>query len=75
MFTNTEDARREIDAGLYPRTMKQIRFWSWGRGKKKLTNASESEPEHPWSGLAEWLRLAHSILDEKTVELTRNADR
>jgi hypothetical protein len=73
MATNTQDAANEIDAGLYRRAMKQIR--SWGRGKKKLTNVSEAERERPWAGVAEWLRVAHSMLDEKPVELTRNADR
>jgi hypothetical protein len=75
MFTNTQDAGKEIDAGLYLRAMKQIQSWSWGRGKKKLTNASEAETERPWAGVAEWLRVAHSMLDEKAVELTRNAER
>jgi hypothetical protein len=79
MFTNTQDAGKEIYAGRYLRAMKQIRSWSWSRswgwGKKKLTNVSEAETERPWAGVAEWLRLAHSMLDDKAVELTRNADR
>jgi hypothetical protein len=75
MFTNTQDAGKEIDAGLYLRAMKQIQSWYWGRGKKKFTNASEAETERPWAGVAEWLRVAHSMLDEKAVELTRNAER
>jgi hypothetical protein len=54
--------------------MKQIRSWFWSRGKKKLTNAAEVEQEHPWAGVAEWLRVAHSMLDEKAVELTLNTD-
>lgn len=74
MFTNTQDAENDIDAGLYQRAKKQIRPWSWGRSKRKLTKVSESETERPWAGLAEWLRLAHSMLDEKAVELTRTAD-
>ena len=77
MFTNTQDAGKEIYAGRYLRAMKQIRSWSWSRswGKKKLTHVSEAETERPWAGVAEWLRLAHSMLDDKAVELTRNADR
>ena len=77
MFTNTQDAGKEIYAGRYLRTMKQARYWSWfrGQGKKKLTNVSEAETERPWAGVAEWLRAAHSLLDDKTVVLTRNADR
>lgn len=77
MFTNTQEVGNEIHAGLYLRAMRQFRSWSWswGSGRKKLTNASEAEPERPWAGVAEWLRVAHSMLDEKTVELTRNADR
>jgi hypothetical protein len=47
--------------------------WSWS--KKKSTDLAEVETERPWAGLAEWLRAAHSMLDEKAVELTHNADR
>ena len=75
MFTNTQDAGKEIDAGLYLRARRQIRSWSWGWGKKKFTNVADAEIERPWAGVAEWLRLAHSMLDEKAVELTRNGDR
>jgi len=77
MFTNTQDGGNEIYAWRYLRAMKQIRSWSpfWGRGKKKLTNVSKAETERPWAGVAEWLRAAHSLLDDKTVVLTRNADR
>ena len=77
MFTNTQDAGKEIYAGRYLRAMKQVRYWSWfrGQGKKRLTNISEAETERPWAGVAEWLRAAHSLLDDKTVVLTRNADR
>jgi hypothetical protein len=77
MFTNTQDAGKEIYAGRYLRVIKQVRYWSWfrGQGKKKLTNVSEAETERPWAGVAEWLRAAHSLLDDKTVVLTRNADR
>ena len=39
--------------------------------KTKLV--TQATPERPWAGLAEWLRAAHSMLDDKT--LTRNADR
>ncbi|HSK44693.1 MAG TPA: hypothetical protein VLA83_12485 [Candidatus Binatia bacterium] len=76
MFTNTQDAGKEMDAGLYMRARKQIRSWSWswGRVKKKLTDVADAETERPWAGLAEWLRVAHSMLDEKAVELTRNAE-
>ena len=74
MFTNTQDAGNAIDAALYQRARKQIRSWSWGRGKKKFTNTAVAEIERPWAGVAEWLRVAHSLLDDKTVELTRNAD-
>ena len=75
MFTNTQEADKEIYAGLYMRAKKQIRSWSWRRGAKKLTDVYEAEPERPWAGLAEWLRVAHSLLDDKTVGLSRNADR
>ena len=75
MATNTQAAGKSINARLYLRVKTQIWSWPWGRGKKKLTTLSEAETERPWAGLAEWLRAAHLILDEKTVELTRNADR
>ena len=75
MFTNTQDAGKELDAGLYMRALKQISSWSWRRGEKKLTDVYEAQTERPWAGLAEWLRVAHSMLDDKTVELSRNADR
>jgi len=76
MFTNTQDAGKEIYAGLYMRARRRIRSWSWswGRGKKKFTNVSEAETERPWAGVAEWLRVAHSLLDDKTVKLTRHAE-
>ena len=77
MFTNTRDADKEISAGLYLRAKRQLRSlnWSRSRGKQESTNLAADETERPWAGLAEWLRAAHSILDSKTVELTRNADR
>jgi hypothetical protein len=74
MIANTH-AGKVIYAGLYRRFKKQIRALNWGWGKKELTNLTEAETERPWAGLAEWLRVAHSLLDEKAVELTRNADR
>jgi hypothetical protein len=67
MFTNTQDAGNAIDAGLYLRARKQIRSWSWSLGwSKKESHVSEVQTERPWAGLAEWLRAAHSLLDEKT---------
>ena len=50
-------------------------FRRLGWRKKEVINPAEAEPEHRWSGLAEWLRAAHSLLDEKTAEMTRNAER
>jgi len=41
-----------------------------GRSKKELTILAEAETERRWAGLAEWLRAAHSLLDEKTSGLT-----
>jgi hypothetical protein len=74
MATNTQAAGRRIYAGLYLRLKRQIRSSLWGWEEKKPIHQSEAEEERPWAGLAEWLRVAHSLLDEKTVELTRNAD-
>lgn len=50
-------------------------FRRLGWGKKELVHRVEPGPEHRWAGLAEWLRVAHSLLDEKTAELARNAER
>jgi len=70
MATKRQD-RKDIGAGPYLRPKKRIQFWRWG---KKKSNVTESETERPWAGVAEWLRVAHSMLDEKAVELTRNTD-
>jgi hypothetical protein len=77
MAVDAPDIRNDIDAGFYLRAKRQIRSWScsWSWGKKKLTNVSEAEMEGRWAGVAEWLRVAHSLLDDKTMELPRNADR
>jgi hypothetical protein len=75
MATNTQSAGKEIDAGIYIRAKRHIRFWRMGRNKKELANLSGTETERPWAGLAEWLRVAHSLLDEKNSPLTRSVDR
>jgi phage terminase large subunit-like protein len=67
MTTDTQDAGNQIDAGLHLRAQKQVRSWSWG-WKKKSANLVEAEMEHRWAGLAEWLRTAHSLLDEKPTK-------
>ena len=74
MVTNTQVAGRGMNAGLYMRVKTHIRSLGWGWGNKKSTDFAEGETERPWTGLAEWLRAAHSLLDDKTVELTRNPD-
>jgi hypothetical protein len=76
MDTNTQEAGKEIYAELYLRAKRQLRSlnWSRSRSKKELTDLAEAETERPWAGVAKWLRAAHSILDEQTSELTRNAD-
>jgi hypothetical protein len=74
MATNTQHAGNQIDAALYPPAPKKIRswawswLWSWRSDKKKLAHASEAKMERPWAGVAEWLRAAHSLLDEKAVK-------
>ncbi|HEY2360774.1 MAG TPA: hypothetical protein VGK36_06650 [Candidatus Angelobacter sp.] len=75
MATNTQDAGNQMGAGLYLSVRKQIRSWSWRWNNKKLTEVSEREMESPWAGVAEWLRAAHSLLDEQTAEMTRSGDR
>lgn len=76
MFTNTQDIGKEVSAGLVMRARRQTRSWpwSWGRGKKKFSSVADAETERPWAGVAEWLRVAHSLLDDKTAELTRNPE-
>ena len=81
MVTNTQDVGTKMDAGLCLHAKRQMRpwpwswAWAWGWGKKKMADLSKAETECPWAGVAEWLRVAHSLLDDKTVELSRNADR
>lgn len=68
MTTHTQDAGNQMGAGLYVRVRTQIRSWSWRWSKKKPTEVSEREMESPWAGVAEWLRVAHSLLDEKAAK-------
>jgi len=66
-MATTQDAQKQtFYAGLFRRL---------GWDKREFTNPAEVETERPWAGLAEWLRVAHSLLDDKTVELTRHVDR
>jgi hypothetical protein len=74
MATSTQAAGRTMNEGLYLRMKSHIRSLGWRWGMKKSTNFAEVEAERPWAGLAEWLRAAHSLLDEQTGELTRNTD-
>ena len=67
MTTHTQDAGNQTGTGLYLRVRTQIRSWSW-RWNKKKTEVSEREIESPWAGVAEWLRVAHSLLDEKAAK-------
>jgi len=66
MATTQDVQKQSIYADLFRRL---------GWDKREFTNPAEAETERPWAGLAEWLRAAHSMLDDKTVELSRNADR
>jgi len=68
MATNTQRAENEIPAGLFLRAKKQVRSWQLGRTKKELIPLQEAQAERPWAGLAEWLRAAHSLLDEKAAK-------
>ncbi len=64
-MATTQDVREPgFCAGLFPRTKNKTRFWGWG--KKKLNNVSRVEAENPWTGLADLLRAAHALLDDKT---------
>jgi hypothetical protein len=56
-MATTQDAQEpRFYAGLFRR---------WGRAKKELIHLAEAEPERRWAGVAEWLRVAHSLLDER----------
>jgi len=68
MATNTQRAENEIPAGHFLRAKKQIQSWRLGRSKKELIPLQEAQAERPWAGLAEWLRAAHSLLDEKAAK-------
>jgi len=60
-MATTQDAQQpRFYAGLFRR---------WGRGKKELINLAEAGPECRWAGVAEWLRVAHSLLDERPSTL------
>jgi hypothetical protein len=74
MITSTQIASKGMNAGLYLRVKTHIQSLGWSWSKKKSTDLAEVETEHPWAGLAEWLRAAHSLLDEQTGELSRNSD-
>lgn len=76
MATTTSAVRKRIYIGLYLLARRQIHALSLGlgRSKKELIRPAQTQAEHPWAGVAEWLRAAHSILDEKAVELTHTAD-
>ena len=60
-MATTQDAQGpRFYAGLFRR-------WGYGKtgwGKKERSSLAEAEPQRPWAGLAEWLRVAHSLLDE-----------
>jgi hypothetical protein len=62
--------KSQFYARLYRRTKTLTRFWGWTgeEREEKQTNASISEIERPWTGLADWLRVAHSLLDDKTAK-------
>ena len=75
MATHTQAVRKRIYIGLYLLARRQIHAFSLGLGRNKaLVRRAQAETEPPWAGVAEWLRAAHSMLDEKNVELTHNAD-
>ena len=76
MATHTQAVRKRIYIGLYLLARRQIHALGLGlgRNKEESVRPSQAETDRPWAGLAEWLRTAHSTLDEKAVESTRSAD-
>jgi hypothetical protein len=75
-MATTQDARKPgFYAGLFLRTKNRTRFWGWGNpgwGEEKSANTPAAEMERPSPSLAEWLRMAHSLLDAKTVAPPRS---
>jgi hypothetical protein len=60
-MATTQNAREQSAyAGLFRR-------WGWSR--KESGHREEAAQEHRWDGLAEWLRVAHSLLDEQPQTL------
>ena len=75
MATHTQAVRKRIYIGLYLLARRQIHALGLSMWRKEESVLrSQTETERPWAGVAEWLRAAHSMLDEKNVELTHNAD-
>lgn len=68
MTIDTQDAGNQMEAGLYLPAQKQFRSWPWRRSNKKSANLADAEVERPWAGVAQWLRAAHSLLDEKATK-------
>lgn len=60
MATTQDPQQPRFYAGLFRR---------WGGGKKELINLADARPECRWAGVAEWLRVAHSLLDESPATL------
>ena len=74
MATSTQAAGTATNPGLYLRLKTHIRWLGWRWSKEKSTNCAEAEVERPWADVAEWLRVAHSLLDKQSGELNRNGD-
>lgn len=55
-----------VYAGIYLRTKKQTHFWGWGMTDRE--SPPPPEVEQPRPALADWLRMAHSLLDGKKAE-------
>jgi hypothetical protein len=74
MAINTQGSGNKVPAGLFLRAKEQARSWRLGRSKKELISIPQAQAERQWAGLAEWLRAAHSLLDDKTAELAGNPE-
>ena len=75
MARNKQIGGEGLNAGFYLRVRTHIRSLGLSWRKKEFIHLSKAETGRQWSGLAEWLRAAHSLLDQKTVGLTSDADR
>jgi hypothetical protein len=64
----TQDVHKSrFYAGLYLRTKTRTRFWGWGNWEWGSPVAETVE--RPWAGVADWLRVAHSLAGTRSSSI------